>query len=164
MAPFKVSIQFLSQMKVPQQYDTWKHPFILLRHTQYQVRRSWTCILVITSTKIGWTYTVKTSWKTCLTLQSMLLESIDCRLKVEQKNVKRFSLHHEEKIYNKNYCSLPIHSFLLNSNISSGMCGKNPLWLDLMSNPITTAVSWYKAISKENSEIFHSPVKMVNNK
>lgn len=96
-----------------------------LRRTQYQVRWSWTCILVITSTKIGWTYTVKTSWKTCLTLQSMLLESIDCRLKVEQKNVKRFSLHHEEKKYNKNYCSLPIHSFLLNSNITSGMCGKN---------------------------------------
>ena len=34
MAPFKVSIQFLCQMKVPQQYDTWKHPFILFKtHT-----------------------------------------------------------------------------------------------------------------------------------
>lgn len=95
-----------------------------LRHIQYQVRRSWTWILVIMSTKIGWT-SILSTWKTCSTLQSMLLESIDCRLKVEQKNVKRFSLHHEEKIYNKNYCSLPIHSFLLNSNITSGMCGKN---------------------------------------
>ena len=115
-----VSIQFLSQMEEPQQYDTCKHPFILFKTHTISSKAN----LVITSSKIGWTYLVKTSWKTCVTLQCCWKVLIVER-KWNKKNVKRFSFHHKEKQYNKIYCSQPIHSFLL--NITLGMCGKNSL-------------------------------------
>lgn len=62
----KVSIQFLTQMEVPQQYYTCTYPFT---HFKTHTTSSKLGLLVITSTKIGWAYTVKTSWKTCLTVQ-----------------------------------------------------------------------------------------------
>jgi len=111
-------------MEVPQQCYTCKHPFILSK-TQTISSKANLDLYIGDDFNQNWLNLYCQDLLKNLLNNAMLLESIDCRLKVEQKNVKRFSLHHEEKIYNKNYCSLPIHSFLL--NITSGMCGKNSL-------------------------------------
>lgn len=152
-------------MRMPHQYYTCKHPFILFKTHTISSKANLDLYIGDNIDKNWLNLNCQDFLKNLLNITINVAGRYWLLIESGTKNVKRFSLHHEEKIYNKNYCRLPIHSFFWTK--LQRCVEKIPLWLDLMSNPLTTAVSCYKAISKENPQIFHSkhsPFKMVNNK